>query len=243
MLSSRFAGGFTSAVAAVLFDMDGTLVDSDAVVDRSWVAWAREYGVDPELPLAIAPGHPAADTVARIFAGREPEEIAAAAARELALEYEDLEGVVATDGAHDLLRVLDEHGVPWAVVTSADLRLAKLRLGAAGITVPVLVTTDDIARGKPDPEGYLLAAERLGVECMRCLVVEDAEPGVAAGRAAGATVAALKGVPGDIQIGNLREIVELIGVQDVRDVRNVRNMKNVRDMHQARGAEIAEPLA
>jgi mannitol-1-/sugar-/sorbitol-6-phosphatase len=209
----RFAGGFPGTVAAVLFDMDGTLVDSDAAVDRSWTAWAAEYGVDPALPLALAPGHPAADTVAKLLAGRDPETIAAGAARELALEYEDLAGVVAADGAHDLLRLLDERGIPWAVVTSADLRLAKLRLGAAGITAPILVTSDDVARGKPDPAGYLLAAERLGVRCERCLVVEDAAPGAAAGRAAGALVAALKNVPGNIQIDSLRQIAELIGTQ------------------------------
>lgn len=197
-------------VAAVLFDMDGTLVDSDAAVDRSWITWSAEYGVDPAAALAIAPGHPAAATVARIFAGREPEVIAAAAARQLALEYEDVADVSATDGALELLRTLDERGIPWAVVTSADERLAKLRLAAAGITARVLVTTDDITHGKPDPEGYLLAAELLGVQCARCLVVEDAEPGVAAGRAAGATVAALKNVPGDIQITGLREVIALI---------------------------------
>jgi sugar-phosphatase len=220
MHPSRFTGGLTSAVSAVLFDMDGTLVDSDAAVDRSWIAWAKEYGVDPALPLAIAPGHPAADTVAKILAGRGPEAIALAAARELAFEYEDLTGVVATDGAHDLLRLLDERGIPWAVVTSADLRLAKLRLGAAGIAVHTLVTSDDVARGKPDPGGYLLAAEHLGVDCERCLVVEDAEPGVAAGQAAGATVAGLKNVPvdirrGDFQIDSLRRIIELIDAQTV----------------------------
>ena len=219
MHPTRFAdGSTTTTVAAVLFDMDGTLVDSDAAVDRSWIAWAKEYGVDPALPLAIAPGHPAADTVAKILAGRDPEAIALAAARELALEYDDLTGVAATDGALDLLRILDERGIPWAVVTSADLRLAKLRLDAAGIAAPVLVTSDDVARGKPDPAGYLLAAEHLGVDCERCLVVEDAEPGVAAGRAAGAVVAALKNTPGDLQIDNLRQIIELIGAQGAQNV-------------------------
>ena len=226
MHPTRFAdGSTTTTVAAVLFDMDGTLVDSDAAVDRSWIAWAKEYGVDPALPLAIAPGHPAADTVAKILAGRDPEAIALAAARELALEYDDLTGVAATDGALDLLRILDERGIPWAVVTSADLRLAKLRLDAAGIAAPVLVTSDDVARGKPDPAGYLLAAEHLGVECERCLVVEDAEPGVAAGRAAGAVVAALKNTPGDLQIDSLRQIIELIGAQGAQNMQNVQVMQ------------------
>lgn len=231
----RSTGGFIGAPAAVLFDMDGTLVDSDAAVDRSWIAWAKEYGVDPAIPLAIAPGHPAAATVAKILAGRDPEAIALAAARELALEYEDLTGVAATDGALDLLRVLDRRGIPWAVVTSADLRLATLRLDAAGIAPPVLVTSDDVARGKPDPAGYLLAAEHLGVECERCLVVEDAEPGVAAGRAAGALVAALKNTPGDLQIDSLRQIIELIDAKDTQDTQDIHSVRSVRG---ARTAEL-----
>jgi sugar-phosphatase len=226
MHPTRFADGSIGAFAAVLFDMDGTLVDSDAAVDRSWIAWAKEYGVDPALPLAIAPGHPAAATVAKIFAGRDPEAIALAAARQLAFEYEDLTGVAATDGALDLLRVLDQRGIPWAVVTSADLRLATLRLGAAGIAAPILVTTDDVARGKPDPAGYLLAAEHLGVECGRCLVIEDAEPGVAAGRAAGAVVAGLKNTPADFQIDGLRQIIELVEAQDMRNTQGARTVES-----------------
>ena len=197
-------------VAAVLFDMDGTLVDSDAAVDRSWLTWSKEYGVDPALPLAIAPGHPAAATIAKILLDADPETIAEAAARQLALEYDDLADVTATDGAHELLTALEARGVPWAVVTSADERLAKLRLAAAGISPRILITTDDVPIGKPDPAGYLRAAELLSVAPRDCLVVEDTEPGVAAGRAAGATVAALKGVPGDLGIDSLRRITELM---------------------------------
>ncbi|MEY9860443.1 sugar-phosphatase [Catenulispora sp. GAS73] len=202
-------------VAAVLFDMDGTLVDSDAAVDRSWLAWSREYSVDPALPLAIAPGHPAADTVAKILLDADPATIAEAAARQLALEYDDLADVAATDGAHELIAALDARAVPWAVVTSADARLAKLRLAAAGISPRILITTDDVPVGKPDPAGYLRAAELLGVAPGDCLVVEDTEPGVAAGRAAGATVAALKGVPGDLGIDGLRRITELMVGREV----------------------------
>jgi mannitol-1-/sugar-/sorbitol-6-phosphatase len=96
------------------------------------------------------------------------------------------------------------------VVTSADARLARARLGAAGIAAPELVTVDDIRVGKPDPEGYLLAARRLGVDPARCLVVEDAEPGVQAGRAAGARVAALKGIDGDLRITELTELTRAL---------------------------------
>ncbi len=209
MQPSRDTAAALGPAAAVLFDMDGTLVDSDAAVDRAWIAWSHEYALDPALALAIAPGHPAAATVATLLAGQDPEFIAAAAARELEREYEDLADVVAAEDALELLRLLERRAVPWAVVTSADQRLAKLRLGAAGITAPVLVTSDDVAHGKPDPEGYRLAASLLGVAAEDCLVVEDAEPGVRAGQAAGAIVAALKGVPGDIQIEGLRQLIEL----------------------------------
>ncbi len=113
-------------------------------------------------------------------------------------------------GAHELLAELDRRSIRWAVVTSADTRLAGLRLAAAGITPPLLISVDDISAGKPDPEGYLLAARRLGVDPARCLVVEDAEPGVQAGRAAGARVAGLKGVEADVHITDLTDLTALL---------------------------------
>jgi sugar-phosphatase len=96
------------------------------------------------------------------------------------------------------------------VVTSADVRLARARLGAAGITPPVLVTVEDVRAGKPDPEGYRRAAELLGVAPENCLVVEDAEVGVTAGRAAGAQVAALKGVDADLRIADLGRLAHIL---------------------------------
>jgi len=197
-------------IAALLFDMDGTLVDSDAAVDRAWLTWCAEYGVDARLALRVSPGHPAADTVARLLSGRDPgigaDALAAASARQLELQYDDLSDVVAADGAHELLALVDDLGLPWAVVTSADDRLAKARLGAARIAPPVLVTTDDIPRGKPDPAGFLRAAALLGVPAASCLVVEDAQAGVLAGHAAGARVAALKGVSADYALESLHEL-------------------------------------
>ena len=185
--------------------MDGTLVDSDAAVERAWTTWAREYGV-PVDPTTLH-GRPADATVRALRPDLDDAGVDAAAARQLDLQYDDLADVVPTAGALDLLAGLT---LPWAVVTSADDRLARARLGAAGITAPELVTVDDISRGKPDPEGYLLAAQRLGVDPARCLVVEDAPAGVAAGRAAGARVAALKGVEGDLSIADLAELATLL---------------------------------
>lgn len=195
-----------SSIAAVLFDMDGTLVDSDAAVERAWALWANEHGVDPARVLPIAHGRPADQTVRQLLPDLPDEEVAVSAARQLALQYDDLSDVVITPGAGQLLAVLADLAVPWAVVTSADVRLAQARLGAVGIYAQILVTVEDVTAGKPDPEGYLLAARLIGVDASRCLVVEDAEPGVAAGQAASARVAALKGVQGDIQIHDLAEL-------------------------------------
>jgi HAD superfamily hydrolase (TIGR01509 family) len=199
-----------SGVRAVLLDMDGTLVDSDAAVERAWVAWAGEFGVDPAAALAIAHGSPAESTVHRLLAELDTDAVAAAAQRQLDLQYDDLVDVVAAPGAGELLGTLDTLGLPWAVVTSADARLAKARLDAVGIDPPALVTSEDVRAGKPDPEGYLLAARRLGVAPAACLVVEDSEPGLAAGRAAGARTAALRGLAGDLEIADLSQLARLL---------------------------------
>ncbi|MEV6300565.1 HAD-IA family hydrolase [Actinoplanes sp. NPDC051861] len=197
-------------IDAVLLDMDGTLVESHAAVERAWKVWAAEYGADPDAVLAVAHGAPAPTTARRFLPDLDDDALLAAAARQLDLQYDDLSDVTAAPGAHELLAVLASRSLPWAVVTSADVRLAKARLGAAGIVPPLLVTVEDIAEGKPAPDGYLHAAAALGVPPTRCLVVEDAEVGVAAGRAAGALTAGLRGVPADLQIADLTELARLL---------------------------------
>ena len=195
-------------IAAVLLDMDGTLVDSDASVARSWTAWALEHGVDPATALAGMHGSPSLLTARRLLPGLPETAIAAAAERQLALQYDDLADVVPAPGARMLLDAIDRLGLPWAVVTSANRRLARARLGATGIDPPLLITFEDTTAGKPDPEGFLLAARRLGVDPARCLVVEDSEPGLAAGRAAGALTAALRGLSGDLRIASLADLAD-----------------------------------
>ncbi len=196
-------------ITAVLFDMDGTLVNSDAAVQRAWTTWAGEHGVDAAEAIALAHGSPSEPTVRKLLPYLDEGAVAVSVARHMELQYSDLSDVVAAPGALELLGVLAARRVPWAVVTSADVRLARARLGAAGIVPPVLVTVDDIAAGKPDPEGYLRAAELLGVPPAQCLVVEDADVGLAAARAAGAHTAALRGLDGDVRIATLADLIEL----------------------------------
>lgn len=132
--------------------------------------------------------------------------MATAAQRQLALQYDDVSDVLPTAGALSLLGTLDRLGVPWCVVTSADAKLAGTRLSAAGIDAPRLVTVQDVRRGKPDPEGHLLAAGALGVDPRRCLVVEDSVPGLDAGRRAGAITASLRGLPADLMLADLAQL-------------------------------------
>lgn len=176
--------------AAFLFDMDGTLLDSSAVVERVWRTWARKHGVEEKTLMAAMHGVRAEDTVRR-FAGPTLDVVKETAWIAQA-ELGDVEGVVALDGINALIEKLEPD--TWAVVTSASLELATVRLRAANIPLPrVLITAEDVTRGKPDPEGFLLAADRLGVPISQCLVFEDSPAGVASAKAAGAQVAIVGG--------------------------------------------------
>lgn len=167
---------------AVLSDLDGVLVDSHGSIERAWRAWCARRGVAFAPLWAAHPGRPSADVVAQ-FAPRL--DVAAEAAWIDGAQADDTRGVVALPGARDLFARAER----LAVVTSCTDRLARSRLAAAGLQPPgVLVTSDLLARGKPDPEGYLRAARELGAEPAGCVVLEDAPAGVAAGRAAGAYV-------------------------------------------------------
>lgn len=178
-----------------------------------WSAPGRcggEYGLNPAAALAIAHGSPADHTVRRLLPHLNNDAAAVAVARQLALQYDDLSDAVPAVGADLLLDTLGSLGLPWAVVTSADARLATARLHAAGIDPPLLITIEDVTAGKPDPEGYRLAATILGIDPTHCLVVEDAEPGLRAGRSAGAMTAALKGLPADLRIDDLGHLACLL---------------------------------
>jgi sugar-phosphatase len=177
--------------AAFLFDMDGTLLDSSAVVHRVWGAWARRHGVDAAVLLADVHGVRAEDTIRR-FAGPGMD-VAKETQWILDAEVRDVEGVVALEGIHAFIERLDRG--TWAIVTSAPRALAEARLRAAKLPIPeVLITAEDVQRGKPDPQGFLLGAARLGVRINECLVFEDSAAGVAAAKAAGADVAIVGGL-------------------------------------------------
>ncbi|WP_242901965.1 HAD-IA family hydrolase [Actinomadura terrae] len=172
---------------AVLFDVDGTLVDSTPLIESAAREWAAEYGIDPDVYLEGSHGRRTSDRVADFLPA---EEVRAATARLDELEAARSDGITALPGVHDLLASMN--GLPWAMVTSMDREQLAVRTRVAGVPLPdVVVTAEDVVLGKPDPSGYLLAAERLGVDPSGCLVFEDAPAGVAAGRAAGATVVAV----------------------------------------------------
>ncbi|WP_432563515.1 HAD-IA family hydrolase [Kineococcus sp. SYSU DK003] len=175
--------------AAILFDMDGTLVDSTAAIARCWTTWALEHGITGEqLVAAHGHGRPAPEIVAELVGAGSAEQ---AAARILELEIADVEGVVQLPGVPDLLAGLPAEA--WAIVTSCSRPLADARRYAAGLAEPTaLVTFDDVENGKPAPDCFLLGAQRLGVDPADCLVVEDAPAGLAAARAAGCATLAVR---------------------------------------------------
>ncbi len=173
--------------SAVLFDLDGVLIDSTPAVARVWSGWAVEHGLDPEVVIRRAHGRPSRATIRELLPDadivRENREVERR-------EMEDLDGVVLLPGAGELLNSLPPDR--WTIATSGSLALASVRLRAAGLPVPKnMVTSSDVRIGKPDPEPYLMAAAKLGFAAGDCIVVEDAEAGVRAGKAAGAGVIAL----------------------------------------------------
>ncbi len=177
----------TLSCDAILFDMDGTLVDSTGCVKTIWGGWAQKHGIELNSILQVSHGRRTVDTLNQVAPHLD------IAAEAEALEAEEInirEGMIAIGGALPLLSRLQPH--QWAVVTSAGRRLATVRLEYAGLPAPpVLITAEDVLHGKPHPEGYLKAAQRLGVSPSRCVVVEDAPAGILAGRNAGMTVLGL----------------------------------------------------
>ena len=167
--------------------MDGTLLDSSRSVERHWRRWAARHGHDAEHVLAIVHGHRSRDSIALVDPALDAD---GEAERIDAEQASDVEGVVAIEGAAALLAGLDPSH--WAIVTSATRPLAVARLGEAGLPVPeTLICAEDVAAGKPAPDGYALAARRLGAAAADCVVVEDTPSGIESGRGAGMTTVAV----------------------------------------------------
>ncbi|MGA5419097.1 HAD-IA family hydrolase [Streptomyces lavendulocolor] len=172
---------------ALLLDMDGTLVNSDAVVERCWSRWAVRHGLDPREALKVVHGRQGYATMAVLLPDRPMEENYADNRAMLAEETADLDGVVPIGGAPAFMAAVA--ALPHALVTSADEPLARARMGAAGLRMPrVRVTAECVGASKPDPEGFLKGAAELGFDPGDCVVFEDSEAGILAGRAAGMRV-------------------------------------------------------
>jgi len=172
--------------AALLFDMDGVLINSTPAVARVWGRWAVEHGFNPDEVVEYAHGRPSLATVRHYLPHSDHE----AENREVERrEIEDLEGVVPLPGALDLLRSLPDHR--WTIVTSCTRPLAEVRIKAAGLPLPKeLITSSDITHGKPHPEPYLKAAAILGFPPEGCVILEDVPAGIRSGKAAGGRVIA-----------------------------------------------------
>jgi sugar-phosphatase len=203
-------------VAAVLFDLDGVLVESREATERVWVDWASKNGIDEAALRSAMHGVRSADVIRAL----RPDLDAVVESEELERrQAEDVDGLAAIPGAAVALGAMRPDRV--ALVTSGTRALALARLAAVGIEPPaVMVFADDVARGKPDPEGYLTAARRLGVDPAEALVVEDAPPGIEAGRAAGMATVAVPSTHAPEELGAadvvLASLEELPGVLAAR---------------------------
>jgi len=197
---------------AVLFDLDGVLIDSSKCITRHWQEWADRHDLDINAVMQVAHGFRAIETIQMVAPHLDAE---MEARQHLAREVFDHAGVTAIDGAAQLLAALPDGA--WGIVTSGSTELAQARLAYVGLPVPrVLVTADDVQQGKPNPEPYQLGAEWLGVAAERCVVVEDAPAGIRAGKRAGMRVI---GIASTHQRGELIETGADIVVDRLTDLK------------------------
>lgn len=204
------------ACKAILFDLDGILVDSTPAVARVWARWAADHGIEPALAIAQAHGRRSIETIRAIAPQMNAEKENLAVEQ---MEIEDKEGVTAIPGAARLLNSLPQDR--FAIVTSATRGLARARLGYAGLPLPRnLVTADDVTKGKPSPEPYLKGAALLRISPRDCLVFEDAPAGIASAHAAGMQVIA---IPTTYPAAELREANAIVSSLDDVQVQVLQN--------------------
>lgn len=207
----------TLSVEAVLFDMDGTLVDSTAMVEHVWTEFAAANAVDAAAIIDFAHGRPSRDTIARFAA--DPARIDEWLDWIHTAEGGRFNEVVAVPGAVELVSSLPRGR--WAVVTSAIHAPARERLALVGIEPPqIVIGADNVAQGKPHPEGYLAAASALGVEPGRCVVFEDTQAGALAGLAAGCAVVLVGDLAPDVPgvVARVRDLTEVSAASDGRGI-------------------------
>jgi sugar-phosphatase len=192
--------------SAILFDLDGVLLDSTRAVERQWRDWAREQGIDGDKIVRVSHGVRAVEVI-RAFA---PHLDAEAEVRKLESgEADDHDGVAVMPGAIELLHAIPEGR--WCVVTSRSRHSTYAVLQFAGIPTPkVIISADDVANGKPDPEPYLKGATALGIFPTECLVVEDALAGIRSAHAAGMKVVGLSGTHGTEKLGEADAVVSAL---------------------------------
>ena len=197
----------TFVCSAILFDLDGVLVDSTRAVDREWREWAAKKGVDGDAIMAIAHGVRTVEVIRRVAPHLDADAEAAAIENH---EAGDQRGVTVMPGSVDLVRSIPEGR--WGVVTSGSRLLAANRLRHCGLPVPeVLITSDDVTHGKPHPEPYLKGAGRLGFSPADCLVIEDAPAGIQSARAAGTTVIGITSTYGVNALEQANAVIRKLG--------------------------------
>ncbi len=175
-----------------LFDLDGTLVDSLPVVERAWSNWAKRRDLDPAVVLDFIHGKQAITSLRHFMPGESEEAIQQQFSLLEKVEAEDTDGISALPGAVQLLERLEALSMPWAIVTSGSVPVARARHAAGELATPeIFITAELVAKGKPNPDPYLLGAQRLGLKPEECVVVEDAPAGILSGLAAGCKVIAV----------------------------------------------------
>ena len=202
-----------------LFDLDGTLVDSLPVVERAWSNWAKSRDLDPAVVLDFIHGKQAITSLRHFMPGESEEAIQQQFSLLEKVEAEDTDGISALPGAVQLLERLEALSMPWAIVTSGSVPVARARHAAGELATPeIFITAELVAKGKPNPDPYLLGAQRLGLKPEECVVVEDAPAGVLSGLAAGCKVIAVNAPDDTPKLDQVDLVLKSLAVLQVEPV-------------------------